>query len=695
MSKKNKVNDATLTPNNGHKPNYESYYSTIEAANTGEKESQDLFEAEIKLYSATVFDFLRAISHGKEPAFSIDRVVLAVNELKTKRRFDTSTIPGMGESEKLLLELLVYDTTGNPIDQSLIRRDIQRDYTLTNTAFDRTYREFKKRVGGASDYKLKLEITALMAETDPIARMRKRAEICIYHGISAKDLDKAIQALKAETQKSEFKVYDLDDFLSQGSEAIDWIIPGLLPKGETVLLTAMPKVGKTLLAVDLAFCLATGENSFLGESHKPAKVLFVSTDESRRSTRAKMLKRGFRNGDQNIKTITEWKITQMNELESALEYFRPDVTIIDSLKRITLGKEISENSAEFGDMVYELKETLERYGSAGLLIHHSNKDKDQTGLGCVRGNTSIVGAVWGVWQLDYQKTSNQKEKATYNPSDPKRTLTVSARDVQGQTLDLELDPEQNSFKRLESEGDREAKSQADKILDVLHQNPYGLNGKAIAAMTGIKSVYSVLNRLESRRLISTFPAPDDRRRTIYKVSDNPPPPPPYSNFEAISDSQIAETQSPYEEKIDHKLDHKHLLSEAISDGQIAETQSPQGKKIDCKLDHSLSEKIDRSPEKTGKRSKTILDETATYTPMAALAEHNKWKRTGNLYEIDFDPNTTTWLCLADGQFYPWSDIPPGATESTCYVPIDRVPAAYMDDWTKWIEKGNFRAFSNT
>jgi hypothetical protein len=55
--------------------------------------------------------------------------------------------------------------------------------------------------------------------------------------------------------------------------------------------------------------------------------------------------------------------------------------------------------------------------------------------------------------------------------------------------------------------------------------------------------------------------------------------------------------------------------------------------------------------------------------------------------------STAWLCLADGQFYAWADIPPpGTTESTCYIPIDRIPADYMDDWTKWIEKPNFKPF---
>jgi hypothetical protein len=44
-----------------------------------------------------------------------------------------------------------------------------------------------------------------------------------------------------------------------------------------------------------------------------------------------------------------------------------------------------------------------------------------------------------------------------------------------------------------------------------------------------------------------------------------------NNFEGNSEGEIAETQSPYGEKIDHKLDHKQLFSEANSEGEIAET----------------------------------------------------------------------------------------------------------------------------
>ncbi len=63
----------------------------------------------------------------------------------------------------------------------------------------------------------------------------------------------------------------------------------------------------------------------------------------------------------------------MAELEKLLEDFRPDLVIIDNLRRINADREISENSAEFADLIYRLKELLTRYGAAGLLIPLSSE----------------------------------------------------------------------------------------------------------------------------------------------------------------------------------------------------------------------------------------------------------------------------------------------------------------------------------
>jgi RecA-family ATPase len=273
--------------------------------------------------------------------------------------------------------------------------------------------------------------------------------------MSSSLIEKAMSAMKQRTQTPEAKALDLDELFDLESEGLSWVIPGLLPEGETIVLAGAPKAGKTLLAIDAAYSVVTGESYFLGEAVKRGKVLLISTDESANSTKAKLINRGFRRGDKDsIKVLPTWDISQMGALEALLEDFRPNLVIIDSLRRINKGSEISENSAEFADAIYTLKETLERYGASGILIHHTNKDREALGVHRLRGSSAIAGAVWGTWQLDQipKPDPNNKKKFIIDPKDPTRTLSVFARDIEGQQLMVELNPENSSWvKRVKSE----------------------------------------------------------------------------------------------------------------------------------------------------------------------------------------------------------------------------------------------------
>jgi RecA-family ATPase len=253
----------------------------------------------------------------------------------------------------------------------------------------------------------------------------------------AAEIRKALRKLKLQHahQKLSFLKMDISKL---GSEGIDYLIPGLLPRGETVLCAGLPKSGKTLLAIDAGFAIATGESQFLGETVQQGRVLLISVDESAQSTKAKLLKRGFRPRDaENVAVMIGWDISQLDELEAKLEDFRPDLVIIDSLKRITAGREISENSAEFADVIYTLKELIGRYGAASILIHHSNKNQDATGVSKVRGSTAIAGAVWGIWQLDIPESEDDSDgkprkgkskQKRFDPTNPNRIFTAICRD---------------------------------------------------------------------------------------------------------------------------------------------------------------------------------------------------------------------------------------------------------------------------
>ena len=436
--------------------------------------------------------------------------------------------------------------------------------------------------------RFKLELLGLLQIDDPVERIRQQALMAPKYQMSAGLIAQAMQAMKQRTQTQETRALDLDELFDMESEALNWRIPGLLPDGETIVLAGAPKAGKTLLAIDAAYAVVTGESYFLGERVKQGKVLLVSTDESAKSTKAKLLNRGFRRRDKgSIKVLPTWDISQMGKLEELLEDFRPNLVIIDSLRRINKGSEISENSAEFADAIYTLKETLERYGAAGILIHHTNKDREALGVHRLRGSSAIAGAVWGTWQLDQipKPDPNNKKKLVIDPKDPKRSLSVFARDIEGQSLTIELNPEDSSWTNLGELGeDEEVKAEREtieaKIMRVLEANTHlpGLSGKEIIELIegdfDNRSIYNQLSRMETKRLISCKPAPGDKRYKIYslpnchthqqsstnchtpKTSHTPPSPPPTEP----TDDYYAETPTTQGEETSHQNSHQPVIN---------------------------------------------------------------------------------------------------------------------------------------
>ncbi|MFM6580237.1 MAG: AAA family ATPase [Dolichospermum sp.] len=378
------------------------------------------------------------------------------------------------------------------------------------------------------DEKLKLDLLALLQESDPIKKVRKRAEICSYFRLSKSEVEELLKHINRSTNQEELKTYTIDSLFDLQSEGLTWVIPEMLPRGETIILGGSPKAGKSLLGIDAAFAIATGESRFLGENVVAGKVLLVSCDESLNSTKSKLIKRGFRRGD-GIEILPKWTIDRLHDLEQKIEDYRPDVVIVDSLKRITHGSQISENSAEFADNIYTLKELFTKYNCSGILIHHANKNNEATGVNKLRGSSAIAGAVWGTWQLDHilRPDPNNKKKLITDPKDPVRVLSVFARDTEGQTLKIEFNPENNSWERLGIEDDAIELSYRERILSILRKNSQciGLSGREIMHLLeeeGNKSIYTELSRMVNKRLITCKPSTTDKRANIYSLPNQHP-----------------------------------------------------------------------------------------------------------------------------------------------------------------------------
>lgn len=380
----------------------------------------------------------------------------------------------------------------------------------------------------SEDERLRLALLDLAQEKDKIAKYRKRAQICSHYRLSKVEVDELIKETETKTSRFGLQRMSLNNLLDMEIQEMSWVIPELLPRGETIILAGAPKAGKTLMAIDAAFAIATGEGDFLGLRCEQGKVLLISNDESAQSSKRKLLKRGFRSGDQ-LEFVSNWTIDRLYDLEQVLDDFRPDVVIIDSLKSISTTSEISENSAEFANNIYALKNLLNQFCCAGILIHHTNKNKDAMGVAKLRGSTAIAGAVWGTWQIDHiPKPDPEGGKGLIiDPSDPNRILSVFARDVEGQLLKLEFDPENNSYVRTDKEVLKEQDKVRDRIIAVLRLNSDGLSGREVVEMLGLTQeqkhpVYTELTRMEAKKLVSTKKHPSDKRVTIYTLKNSNP-----------------------------------------------------------------------------------------------------------------------------------------------------------------------------
>ncbi|MBD1933308.1 MULTISPECIES: AAA family ATPase [Cyanophyceae] len=407
---------------------------------------------------------------------------------------------------------------------------------------------------------LKLELLALLQTDDRVEFVTQKGKLCSKYQMSSHLLDQAIAAIKQRTSTAEAEVMDLETFFNKPSTGLEWVIPELLPVGETALLIASPKTGKSLLAIDAAFAVATGESDFLGIPVKQGRVLFISVDESPSSTRQKLFNRGFRPDDKNFHLMTSFDVSQIAKLEAELEAFRPTLVVVDSLKRITHGVGISENSAEFGEIIYELKELFTRYGASAILIHHSNKNADALGVNRPRGTTAIPAAAWGVWDLQHilKPSPSDKKKFVIDPRDPKRMLTIESRGAEAKKITVELEGEHNSWVTVNEDGGKEQAERQkwqNRISGILTKNPKGLTSKEIIELMGVgkedwQTVYSTLNRMSNKQLIDEKPAPGKSRSRLYSLpklsqppesdtanntSQNPfTPPPPTQNYSFVN-----------------------------------------------------------------------------------------------------------------------------------------------------------------
>lgn len=425
------------------------------------------------------------------------------------------------------------------------------------------------------DERLKLELQMLLQESDPIKIARRKGEIASHHRLSKICIEQLLDGLKEQFSTPQHSISNWNKFFSQGTEALDWIIPGILPSGETVLLAAQAKCGKTALATDIIHAVLSG-NAAIGEQvGVKGRVLLITSDESPNSTKRRLILRGVDLLEErhNMHFMTNLDITNLSKLEEVLENLRPHLVVIDSLTTICAKVKVSEKDAEFARYLYQLKNLLGSYGAAGIVTHHDNKDSLAKGIDKVSGSARIPAAVWGIWQI--------KAVDPNNDQDPRRWLKVKPREGEAVALNLKMNPKdlwasKGIFDFLGEVGDEsgEKRTHGERVLALLAKYaPNGLEFKEIdAALQVGRTLYSVLDRLEDRRLVTRRRSTTDATRWVYALPERGDSPPP--SVDPTSDSKSPETPTDNSFEVIQQLfsTHSAVIQQAEKSNEVLNAQ---------------------------------------------------------------------------------------------------------------------------
>ncbi len=189
-----------------------------------------------------------------------------------------------------------------------------------------------------------------------------------------------------------FKVYRIGDFLSLDLPDVDYVLDPIIPAKGLVMLCAQRGVGKTHVALGIAYAVAAGGSFLRWTAPKPRKVLIVDGEMPARllQDRLKSLSAGGSsdavNLDENLRllpmdcqaigtTLNLANSTHQKELDRHLDGV--ELLVIDNLS--TLVNDGRENEAESWDKMQEWMLQLRRRGISVLIIHHAGRNENPRG----------------------------------------------------------------------------------------------------------------------------------------------------------------------------------------------------------------------------------------------------------------------------------------------------------------------------
>ncbi|MEZ8218962.1 RNase_H superfamily protein, partial [Candidatus Fervidibacteria bacterium JGI MDM2 SSWTFF-3-K9] len=203
-----------------------------------------------------------------------------------------------------------------------------------------------------------------------------------------------------------------------------WQVDGLIKEGDLVILSARPKTAKSIVALNLAACVAMGI-PFLGRKVAQGRALFVAYERHDLT-----LQRAQKMGLEGCGDFMLWdKLAFGMPRIDALDFWQEFITtngvklfIVDTLAHF-IRPELDRlrNAINAYDHIGNVMERLQVFasetGCTVVLIHHDRKDEGDLDEAKVLGTTALTAAADAIFQLKAMEDGVISLKATGNAFD--------------------------------------------------------------------------------------------------------------------------------------------------------------------------------------------------------------------------------------------------------------------------------------
>lgn len=201
------------------------------------------------------------------------------------------------------------------------------------------------------------------------------------------------KSLVEETKTGKFHYNALD--LNAAPPEYEWLVDGVIAKGDTTLLVGEPNVGKSWISLSLAVAMANGDDKWIKwPLMHHGKVLYVDEENPHDVVYHRLRQLGLRNND-NIRYLHRQGVRLDRRFDKFLDEavsYRPSLIVLDSLTRLHTQDENNAGAMAslFNDSINVLtKET----GAAIIVLHHTNKNDSNSSYVRTRGSSDIGAAV--------------------------------------------------------------------------------------------------------------------------------------------------------------------------------------------------------------------------------------------------------------------------------------------------------------